>query len=353
MSHHGIGLLFTPGEHGQPEILYIRDVTITCPVCRHEQYFRWYSSTPYHPMHAQRLTQLLHKANTGLEHECEQCGESLDERHTSRHLIHWGFAGGKGLIQGHWWRDGREKWVLQPFRHIDAQIVPDWEPAADISNVVLDELTEEAVDDAFGRGISGKAAVRRALLKRAQRSDPPSGGFTEIAESTILGVFTDNENDEQIAQEFDRYLRHTKQTGDWHRVELNPGGQLLSGFIGAPSSWLGDLSLSGLRVIIWTDAARVFEHADRILRSFPIKVRIRQLPGTPLLVLRMPNQKDTSTSPRIDPVGIAEEAARSASPIEDVVRLEIDRILHLLTGLVSPDDDEMTTMSESENDAIH
>ena len=169
----------------------------------------------------------------------------------------------------------------------------------------------------------------------------------------MLGIFDNSETDAQIATEFQRLLSQTKQAGDWRCVQLNPGGQLLSGFVGAPSSWLGDLPLHGLRVMIWTDAARVFEHADRILRSFPIKVRIRQLPGTPLLVLRMPNQKDTSTSPRIDPVGIAEEAARSASPIEDIVRLEIDRILHLLTGLVSPDDEDTTTPPASENEAIH
>jgi hypothetical protein len=317
MSHHGITLVFTPGDHGRPEVMTLRDVEAHCPACGKEEHQRSYGATPWHTLTTSRLARLLEEVPSTFASRCPQCDEPTDGRHVVRWMLHYGFPGLRGLLTGFAAaEEGWRRWLLQPWEKVDAQLVPRWDVADDSANVEVERLDEAAVQRAFGRAFSGKEACRRwiaagsaapLLVAPGLAAVVADGAEAAAAVAIAAGVA------EPVVE------------------SLATGGVARGGFFGAPSGWLAGLDLSAGNVWGVADTARVAPALEHVLRSWPVETALVEVDGG--LRLRLPSTPDPARWPRLDARGIAIEAARSLVPVEEAAHAELDRALHFLTGL--------------------
>lgn len=317
MSHHGIGLVFSFGPGGRPEVVVIGDLLLHCEVCGYESGVRRYLPAPFHTLTTRALELLLPTIADGVEGPCPQCAEPLTTGAVVASLLHYGFPSGKGVIRG--FRQGnRTSWLLCPHDGIDVQEVPDWSPSVDASRVEAERLDETVISEAFGRCLSAKAQSR-SWINGGERGVLRCGPGLAL----VTGCASE---EEAIAAASE----NTVTPGPWIAVDLAPDGAL-DGFYGAPAGWLAGLQLSGDG--LWGCAALsgLQEVVESIVSGFPIEVGIARDADT--LAMILPDSDSGSPRPLLALGEIAYEAARSMSFPGDIARLEIDRILHGLTGL--------------------
>lgn len=318
MSHHGIGLAFSFGPGGRPEAVVLGDVLLHCEVCGYESGVRRYLPTPFHTLTSRALERMLPQAVEGIEGSCPQCDEQVGPDAVVGSVVHYGFPSGNGVIRG-FRRDGGVSWLLCPHDRFDVQEVPDWTPAADASRVESERLDEATVLKTFGRCLSAKERARVWLA---------SGGTGVLRCGPGLALISGLASTSDEAS--DAAAENARVDGPWVCVDLDPGG-LLTGFFGAPSGWLAGVELSGGP--LWGCAALggLQETAQSIVGGFPIEVALERSADT--LAMILPGGDPDPPRPLLRLGEIAHEAARSMCSPGDVVRLEIDRILHGLTGL--------------------
>lgn len=165
---------FRRSESGQPEQMYLADVRAECGLCKHPQLQRFYHSTPVHPVTTQRLTMLALNVRQKTGYECPNCGEQVAPEHARSTALTWAFPDDAGLIRA-FLPDaddpGSLRWQFVEARRLDPQELPGWEPHP--GEPVFEVLDEDDVDDALGRVVSPKQAIREVL---ADWSEDPSGG---------------------------------------------------------------------------------------------------------------------------------------------------------------------------------
>lgn len=325
MSHHGITLVFTPGIHGRPEVMYLRDIEVHCPACGKEQLQRYYSLVAWHTHSVRRMRTLLEEAPDIFSSQCTQCEEALRGEHAVRWMVHYGFPGLRGLVQGFAEKSGWRRWLCSPFAHIDGQLVPEWTPLEDQANHEADVLTETLCMQAFERAFSCKEVARASLLaNRTALNTAP----TKLADG--LWVVAADEAEAAI----ELVVAQGQNIDDLIAEPLATDGVARTGFFGAPGGWLGDIAPqlpTNLFGVASTDGVR--DAMERVMRSWPIGTEL--VDGDDgLLRLKIPSTDDPARWPQLDEAGVASEAARTLSPPGEVAHLELDRILHFLTGLL-------------------
>jgi hypothetical protein len=345
MSHHGIGLLFAPGEEtGYIRLLHIHDVELVCPACRHDTVVRRYNDHPFHRITAHWLQHALDQGpRLAGPTPCPTCDHPLQAEDIRRWTFHHGFPDGTGVLQGLAHRDGRRRWSPADFPILDPQQTLAWidarpdDPPGPWQHRphLTGPLTEQAVVALLGRPLSGKALARAALRRLA-----PGGGdlpcFLDLGPNLHAGFLPISAGDEAVAGLWAHHRRTTPlPDGLWVHAVLGDADHLAAGFDGAAEAWLSDmrphLAAAGARLHAWALADAVGPALDAIVSRFPIPCRMEAL-DLDTLWLRAPGMRDPDLAPQIVPADVAAEAARSLSQPTDIARLEIDRILHALTG---------------------
>ncbi len=303
---------------------WMRDIEAHCSACGLEGIRRYYSATPFHSLTCRRLESLLTMAPEALDGRCEQCDAPFGPGDAVRWVVHYGFPSGRGLIQGFGAPSVERRWLLSPHDAFDVQLVPCFFPAEDAANVSLDALSVEAVEAAFGRCLNPKEEARRFVADGAAAAGPRQRRL-----ACGLWVATVPSGSGAIALRVRGEEGHDDE--DHVIVPLCVAGVPLAGFPGAPAEWLdsapADVDVFGVA------APSVVETAVRdIVETFPIEM-------TPVaeerssLRLVLPDRDVRRDDPLLSTAEMAYEAARGLVAPGDIARLEIDRVLHALTGL--------------------
>lgn len=337
MSHHGIGLLFTPGPGGRPQVLWIGDVEVWCGACGYEQFARWYGSVSWHALTVPRLEHELDALPSRVSGVCEQCDAPYGPDEAARWVLHYGFPGLRGRVTGFATNDGRRRWMLAPYRRMDVQLVPEWAPDVDRSNIEVEALDDDAVRRAFGRSLSGKA-LARAEAQRAH-AEP-----RVVAVAPGLAFVVGEGSPDQLASCVPDHI-----AGPGRVVHaLVEAGQPASGYPGAPDEWLRGVELDPTLTIVGVaDPAEVRPAVERVIATFPIEVVLDD-PSPDVVRLVAPDDTERDDPLDIDCRGVAGEAAATLMPPEEVAHLEVERILHALTGLVGDEVDPSDGVSAGE-----
>lgn len=322
MSNWGIGLLFGFGPGARPEVLAIRDIEAHCPACGRENIVRRYDAHPFHSFTVARLRAALEAGAEGATGICAQCEATFDSSHAVRWVLHYGFPSGRGLIQG--FADaasGERRWLLSPHHAIDVQLVPRWDEEEDRSRVEHEVLTREVVTEVFGRAFNAKEEARHAAATI-------SAGSTLRLGPALAFVALPTGATEQDA------VAAAGLGGLEVAERIAEGGAARTGFPGAPAEWLAGVPLREA-VSLWGVASRaaVVDAARAIPATFPIEVRFDGADDAEHLALQGPDGAWSGDTPDLDVVGVTQEAARALLDPGDATRLEIDRLLHGLTGL--------------------
>jgi len=334
VSHHGIGILFTPGVGGSPEVMVIRDVEAHCSVCGRVAYQRRYVPVPYHPMNARALRALVDATPAGFEEACEQCGAVVTTDDVSRWMLAYGFPGLRGVICARARRGGEIAWSLEPHTRADVQRVPVWDPAPDQSVVDTWTLDDDVAIASFERVISGKGALRRMLRERAHAS-LPSDAFEMATLADGLAVIFIPASEGATSADAEAWLTNASppDPGErWTVCPLRIDGVLAKRYPACPAEWLAGFEnvAPAWDVFGAASSAPIISAIERVLATFPIQIELRDHgAGSYGLV---PPDTHVDEAPRFDVSSIAEEAARTLIPPEEAAHLEVDRVLHVLAG---------------------
>ncbi len=295
------------------------DLLAHCPACGYESGVRNYIPTPFHTLTVARLRILLDGLTERMEGVCPQCEAVLDSGSVQATMLHYGFPSGIGIIRG-LSSAGETSWLLCPHDEFDVQEVPQWDAAADSSRVECATLTEEEVWRVFGRPLSPKQAARDWLIT-GQSGVLDCGPGLRL----VRGQHEDEASVAAIAAE------NSVVDGPWSAVLLSDGDKRLSGFFGAPDGWLARIETGSDK--LWGCAAQgpLAGTIERIVKQFPIEIELVREPDT--LAMILPASDGPEGRPTFEIAEISIESARSMSYPPDVARLEIDRLLHALTGL--------------------
>ena len=317
MSHHGIGLSFSFGPGGRPEVTLLGDLLAHCEGCGYESGVRKYLPVPFHTLTVRALAANLSELPGQMAGACPQCESPLGVGTVSACALHYGFPAGAGVVRG--FLEGESiSWLLCPHDAFDVQEVPRWNPAADASRVAATRLDEPALLAAFGRPLSSKELVRRWV-----RSEE-SGVLRCGADLALVRGGADSEAAAAAAD-------NAAVDGPWIVAPIADGSGPVEGFFGAPGGWLRGVPLGPDP--LWGCAAigGLEKTISDILQTFPIQVGIERDADT--LAMILPEGEADQPRPLLGLREIAYEAARSMSSPGDIARLEIDRVLHGLTGL--------------------
>lgn len=158
---------FKPGPGGRPEILYMLDLDCQCGLCGHEQFQRFYHSTPFHSLTLPGLEDLLSRGPLKAGYECENCGDAVGANQVRNAALIYGFCDDSGVLRV--FEDlqkGRRRWESTARRRLDPQVIPRWsadpEAFAD-DHRVADDLDESDIEQLFGRPFNIKIAIRDLL----------------------------------------------------------------------------------------------------------------------------------------------------------------------------------------------
>ena len=319
MSHHGIGLCFSFGPGDRPEVTLLGDLLAHCPSCGYESGVRKYLPTAFHTLTVRALALQLDGLPGQMEGACPQCEDPLGPASVTACAVHYGFPAGAGVIRG-FSSGGTPEWLLCPHDAFDVQEVPRWDPAADASRVALPRLEELVLLKTFGRTLSAKEYVRRWIR---------SGGEGLIRCGADLALVRGNfSSDEEVCA---IAADNSVVSGPWIVAPIFDGFEAVDGFFGSPSGWLRGIEPGPEP--LWGCAAigELEPTVRRVVEGFPIQVGIEREADT--LAMIVPGGDPDQPRPLLGLREIAHEAARSMSSPGDIARLEIDRILHGLTGL--------------------
>jgi hypothetical protein len=335
MSHSGIGLQFTLGPGAKPHQLVIRDTEAWCPACGFELQIRHYSDLPFHSLTTARLAAAVLEPPE-FDEVCGQCDHDICEEDARAWSMHVGFSSGHGILSGFAEVDGATGWALRPRRTLNVQQLPAFRPAdldASGDQPLVATLDEDAIFSVFGRYWNPKSAVRRWVLSHPSPADGQVRRV-ELAPGTVVFDAPAGTPEADIQAKALDPIRGTA----WIVAPLWTEESAPAGFFGAPADWLHGLAkqLEGRDLWCAADPSMVFQTVDSVCSEFPIATRVRMdADGT--LWLRMSGRKDREGAPEIDPNAVALEAAQTGSAVEDIARLELDRIVIGLVLTDTPD----------------
>lgn len=191
---------FRRGEGGAPEQMYLADIRAECGLCRHVQVQRYYHSTPVHPVTIATLTRLATSVAQKTTFECPNCGSEVGPEHALSTAFTWAFPDDTGLIRG-FMPDAADptslRWQFAPHWRLDPQELPGWEPVEGEPTLAM--LDDEVVEEALGRVVNVKSAIREALCDWLD--DPTGGAIATVApDMTLIAAGPDATLDELAAE---------------------------------------------------------------------------------------------------------------------------------------------------------
>jgi hypothetical protein len=213
---------FAPGEHGEPEVMYVADVRCACGLCGHVQMQRFYHSTPFHPLTVEGLTELALCVHEKADYECENCGEAVGPEHVTDAGLTYGFPDAAGTIRAFVYDPGTEdvgvEYELTPNRRLDPQALPGWTPDSD-RGAVYPRLNESIVEREFGRVFNPK--LLWIELFEDWKDDPEGGAFACAAPDYWLLIDETEQMASDLADEIeDPAFREANDAGELMVIPL-------------------------------------------------------------------------------------------------------------------------------------
>jgi hypothetical protein len=212
---------FAPGEHGEPEVMYVADVRCECGLCGHVQMQRFYHSTPFHPLTVERLGELLAQVPQKAGYECENCGEEVGPEHVAQAALTYGFPDDAGIIRGYLDRTGdapEVEFELEASRRLDPQALPGWTPD-DERGAAFDRLGESTIERVFRRVFNPKLLWLELFEDWA--ADPDGGAFACAAPGYWLVIEETEQAASELADEIDdEEFREAYDDGDLMVIPL-------------------------------------------------------------------------------------------------------------------------------------
>jgi hypothetical protein len=358
MSHFGLGLIFELGTSPEPRLLHIVDAELVCSACGCEMLRRYWRTAAWHPWNVPRLHRLVDDVPPTITETCERCEAPIGADEVAAWVVHWGFPGGRGLIQAFARSDGARRIRLLPHAAMDAQLILAREHANLPDAVELDTLSEQDCIKVFGHALSPKYWARLALLLRGRdrlpypeiAADLARRGLTSArvardAEGASCGIVLPVGDGLRLC--ISDAVPHASLVAAECAMEptdavvaaevLAQNGQPREGYPGAPDRWLGDLgpTLDGLSasaiVSFGPNGDRVETIAQRVATKFPIRVDFTREPDG---VFRMHTPTATGDDAAVlDPLRIARHAARTAALPAAAVHYAMEESIHFLAGL--------------------
>lgn len=213
---------FAPGEHGEPEVMYVADVRCECGLCGHVQMQRFYHSTPFHPLTLDGLVVLARRVHRAAGYDCENCGEHVGAEHVSDAALTYGCPDDAGLIRIFIEQpnDAEPKLIyeLVADRRLDPQALPGWAPSTE-RGVVYTKLTEELVERELGRAFNPK--LLWIELFDDWQADPDGGAYAKAAPGYWLVLDGDEDLASDLAADIeDDQFRRAYDDGDLMVIAL-------------------------------------------------------------------------------------------------------------------------------------
>lgn len=178
---------FRRAEDGHPEQMYLADVRAECTLCGHPQVQRFYHATRLHPVRTAQLANLAREVAEKTGYDCPNCGSAVGPEGCIATALTWAFPDDAGLIRGFRPQLGDAApvlWQFVPGRRLDPQELPGWEPDTEHDWPVVDDLSDEVVEEVFGRPINPKEVIAEVLSDWAE--DPAGGALARICEGMYL-----------------------------------------------------------------------------------------------------------------------------------------------------------------------
>jgi hypothetical protein len=207
---------FAPGEHGEPEVMYVADVRCACGLCGHVQMQRFYHSTPFHPLRVEGVTELALEVHEKADYECENCGEDVGPEHVVQAALTYGFPDAAGTIRAFVNDPGTDdatvEYELTANRRLDPQELPGWTPDSD-RGAVYPRLNESIIEREFDRVFNPK--LLWIELFEDWEEDPEGGAFACAAPGYWLVIDETEQAASELADEIeDQAFRKAYDDGD-------------------------------------------------------------------------------------------------------------------------------------------
>lgn len=194
---------YSPGEDGDPEVMYVADVRCECGLCGHVQMQRFYHATPFHSLTIEGLVALCGEVHLKADYECENCGEQVGPKHVVQAALTYGFPDDAGIIRAFIddpaTDEASVQYELLAPRRLDPQALPGWEPSED--GVVYPRLTEPIIEREFGRAFNPK--LLWVELFEDWQTDPEGGAFARAAPGYWFLLEESEEAAGELAEEID------------------------------------------------------------------------------------------------------------------------------------------------------
>ncbi len=173
---------FRSGPGARPEVLYILDLDCQCPLCGHEQFQRFYHSTPFHSLTLVGLDELADRAPLKAGYKCENCGDAVGANDVRHSVLAYGFCDDAGIIRiFDDLVDNKRTYEITARHRLDPQAQPRWKPDPDAhrrDHFVVDDLRESHVTSLLERPFNAKLDIRDAL--EAALEEPSGSRSTRI-----------------------------------------------------------------------------------------------------------------------------------------------------------------------------
>lgn len=170
---------FTPDALGQPQVMYIADLSCACTLCGHPQLQRFYHATPFHPLTWSSVHELADQLPTKVSYDCENCGTTSTTDFVQGTVLIYGSP--DHLFELYIYTDlkqNQRQYQLKLNRRLDPQVQPRFVPEAG-AQYVFEQLDEETFESLTGRVFNLKLAIMTLLDEWSD--DPTGGAYMQLA----------------------------------------------------------------------------------------------------------------------------------------------------------------------------
>lgn len=160
---------FKAGDLGQPQLMYIADLSCACTLCGHPQLQRFYHATDMHSLTWAGLHDLAASIAQKVDYTCENCGTASTLDFVKRVVLIYGsadhlfeltmMASVEHGVAGAW------TYRVTLDRRLDPQVQPAFEMPSDAQHVY------ETLEHETFRALTGRAfSIKRGILNVIQKS---------------------------------------------------------------------------------------------------------------------------------------------------------------------------------------
>lgn len=193
---------FKPDALGQPQVMYIADLSCACTLCGHPQLQRFYHATAFHPLTWRGLHELADRLPEKVSYDCENCGTVSTTDFVHNTVLIYGSP--DHLFELYIYTDlkqNQRQYQLKLDRRLDPQVQPRFTPEEG-AQYVFEHLDEASFELLTGRVFNLKLAI--ISLLEEWLDDPEGGAYMKLSPGCWIFIHEDVAATERMIDQVER-----------------------------------------------------------------------------------------------------------------------------------------------------